>query len=51
MTRRQAILRPAFRWYSCAVVSSSAAEEVFCATDVMFDSMLSSGELFCPEIV
>jgi hypothetical protein len=38
---RQSMRRPAFRWYSCAVVSSSAAEEVFCATLLMLDSMLS----------
>lgn len=41
MINKQAIRRPALRWYSCAVVSSSAAEEVFCATEVTLLSMLS----------
>jgi hypothetical protein len=38
---KQAILLPAFLWYSCAVVNSSAALDVFWATEVIFDSMLS----------
>jgi hypothetical protein len=38
---KQAILLPAFLWYSWAVVNSSAALDVFWATEVMFDSILS----------
>ena len=39
---RQAARRPAFLWYSAAVVSSSAAPPVSTATEEMFDSMLSA---------
>ena len=38
---RQAARRPAFRWYSEAVLSSSAAPDVSTAMDDIFDSMLS----------
>lgn len=44
MTRmiiKHAALRAAFRWYSEAVVSSSAAPEVSTAMLEMFDSILS----------
>lgn len=54
MTSKHAIRLPALRWYSCAVVNSSAAEEVFWATEVMFDSMLSASEpgfLYCARLL
>lgn len=35
--------RPALRWYSCAVVSSSAADDVWTPTEVMLLSILSEG--------
>lgn len=38
---RHAALRPALRWYSDAVVSSSEAPPVSTAIEEMFDSMLS----------
>jgi hypothetical protein len=43
MMSRHAARRPALRWYSCAVVSSSAADVVWSATLTMLDSMLSDG--------
>ena len=44
MSISQSILLPALRWYSCAVVSSSAADDVCVATEVMLDSMLSAAQ-------
>lgn len=41
MSMRHAARRPAFRWYSAAVVSSSAAAPVSTATEEMLSSMLS----------
>jgi hypothetical protein len=41
MIMRQHARRPALRWYSDAVVSSSAADAVWFAVWVTFDSMLS----------
>ena len=38
---RQSARRPARRWYSCAVVSSSAAPAVSTAIEEILDSMLS----------
>lgn len=37
----QSFLRPAFRWYSCAVVSSRDASAVWVPTEVILLSMLS----------
>ena len=44
INNRHTIRRPALRWYSWAVVSSSAADEVFWATEVMLLSILSVHE-------
>lgn len=40
---RQAALRPALRWYSCALTSSSDAAPVLDAIEVTLYSMLSGG--------
>ena len=45
---RHSARRPARRWYSCAVVSSSAAPAVSTAMEEIFDSMLSGDECQCP---
>ena len=46
---RHSARRPARRWYSCAVVSSSAAPAVSTSIEDMFDSMLSVGVLAAHE--
>lgn len=51
---KHAARRPALRWYSDAVDSSSAAPDASTATEEMFDSILSNcvdgfSELFLPE--
>lgn len=48
---RQAARRPALRWYSCAVVNSSAASAVWTAIESIFDSMLSAHQRYEPPFV